>query len=98
VRLVNPHDRSKTREIRKAFAQRGESRWGQAVKGGLAPNRRTQADPGNPRRHSKKQIRQIAASIKTFGFNVPILIDRNGNVIGGHGRLNRTGFTGGKFV
>jgi DNA modification methylase len=45
-------------------------------------------DPGNPRRHSKKQIRQIAASIKTFGFNVPILIDRNGNVIGGHGRLH----------
>jgi hypothetical protein len=45
-------------------------------------------DPGNPRRHSKKQIRQIAASIKTFGFNVPILIDPNGNVIGGHGRLH----------
>jgi hypothetical protein len=28
-------------------------------------------DPSNPRRHSKKQIRQIADSIKTFGFNVP---------------------------
>ena len=27
-------------------------------------------DPANPRRHSKKQIRQIAESIKTFGFNV----------------------------
>ena len=33
-------------------------------------------DPANPRRHSKKQIRQIADSIKAFGFNVPILIDR----------------------
>jgi ParB-like chromosome segregation protein Spo0J len=32
-------------------------------------------DPANPRRHSKKQIRQIANSLKTFGFNVPILID-----------------------
>jgi 16S rRNA G966 N2-methylase RsmD len=44
-------------------------------------------DPANPRRHSKKQIRQIADSIKAFGFNVPILIDRDNNVIAGHGRL-----------
>lgn len=44
-------------------------------------------DPANPRRHNRKQIRQIAASIKAFGFNVPILIDRDNNVIGGHGRL-----------
>jgi hypothetical protein len=28
-------------------------------------------DPANPRRHSKKQIRQIANSIEGFGFNVP---------------------------
>src|SRR5215469_8102393 len=44
-------------------------------------------DPANPRRHSKKQIRQIRDSIKTFGFNVPVLIDRKNNVIAGHGRL-----------
>jgi DNA modification methylase len=44
-------------------------------------------DPANPRLHSKKQIRQIAESIKIFGFNVPILVDRHGNVICGHGRL-----------
>src|SRR5690348_2239877 len=43
--------------------------------------------PHNPRRHSKKQIRQLAESIRVFGFNVPILIDRDGNVICGHGRL-----------
>jgi DNA modification methylase len=43
-------------------------------------------DPANPRRHSKKQIRQIAESIKAFGFNVPILIDRHGDIIAGHGR------------
>src|SRR6266853_1267889 len=42
--------------------------------------------PANPRRYSKKQIRQIANSLKTFGFNVPILIDRYGNIIAGHGR------------
>src|SRR5438270_5287640 len=44
-------------------------------------------DPANPRRHSKKQIRQIADSIKVFGFNVPILVDPDNNVIAGHGRL-----------
>jgi ParB-like chromosome segregation protein Spo0J len=32
-------------------------------------------DPANPRLHSKNQIRKLANSIKTFGFNVPILID-----------------------
>src|SRR5208283_1121228 len=44
-------------------------------------------DPQNARVHSKKQIRQIAASIESFGFNVPILIDAAGQVICGHGRL-----------
>ncbi len=44
-------------------------------------------DPRNPRSHSKAQIRQIARSINAFGFNVPILIDKNLNVIAGHGRL-----------
>ena len=43
-------------------------------------------DPANPRRHSKKQIRQIAASIEEFGFVVPILINRDRRIIGGHGR------------
>jgi DNA modification methylase len=43
-------------------------------------------DPANPRRHSKQQIRQIANSIKAFGFNAPILIDPDGNIIAGHGR------------
>ena len=32
-------------------------------------------DPRNPRLHSDKQVRQIAQSIESFGFNVPILID-----------------------
>ena len=44
-------------------------------------------DPKNPRVHSKKQIRQIAASIEAFGFNVPVLVDREGKIIAGHGRL-----------
>ena len=41
----------------------------------------------NPRTHSKKQIKQIADSIQTFGWTNPILIDRDGGVIAGHGRL-----------
>jgi DNA modification methylase len=51
-------------------------------------------DPANPRRHSKKQVRQIANSIELFGFNVPILTDRYGNVIAGHGRLLAAGELG----
>ena len=43
--------------------------------------------PGNARRHPKKQVRQIAESITKFGFNNPILIDEDGAVIAGHGRL-----------
>ena len=43
--------------------------------------------PRNPRTHSAKQIRQIADSIKTFGFTNPLLIDSDDNVIAGHGRL-----------
>jgi ParB-like nuclease domain/Recombinase len=51
------------------------------------PIGRVAPDPRNARVHSRKQIRQIAASIETFGFNVPILIDADFNIIAGHGRL-----------
>jgi len=44
-------------------------------------------DPRNPRVHSDKQVRQIAQSIESFGFNVPLLIDDQQKVIAGHGRL-----------
>jgi DNA modification methylase len=44
-------------------------------------------DPRNPRVHSDKQVRQIAQSIESFGFNVPLLIDDEQKVIAGHGRL-----------
>ncbi len=46
-----------------------------------------QLDPQNPRIHEKKQIRQLAESIKTFGFNVPVLVDSHSRVIAGHGRV-----------
>jgi DNA modification methylase len=44
-------------------------------------------DPKNPRAHSPRQVRQIARSIETFGFIVPVLVDANGKVIAGHGRI-----------
>src|ERR1700731_2926199 len=44
-------------------------------------------DPANARQHSKKQILKLANSIETFGFNVPVLVDAELNVIAGHGRL-----------
>ncbi|HWH60452.1 MAG TPA: DNA methyltransferase [Terriglobales bacterium] len=40
----------------------------------------------NPRTHSKSQIRKIAESIRSFGFNNPILVDHKGTIIAGHGR------------
>ncbi len=39
----------------------------------------------NARRHSKKQLRKIAASIQEFGFVVPVLVERGGTLIAGHG-------------
>ena len=43
--------------------------------------------PRNARTHSKKQIRQIAASIKEFGWLNPVLADMHGQIIAGHGRV-----------
>jgi DNA modification methylase len=47
----------------------------------LKPNR------SNARVHSPKQVHQIARSISEFGFNNPALIDGDGQIIAGHGRV-----------
>lgn len=41
----------------------------------------------NARTHSDEQVAQIAGSIKEFGFNNPVLVDKEGSIIAGHGRL-----------
>jgi len=41
----------------------------------------------NSRKHSDKQVAQIAASIKEFGWTNPILVDGDNGIIAGHGRL-----------
>jgi DNA modification methylase len=44
-------------------------------------------DPNNPRKHTNKQLGQIALSIETFGCVVPVLIDAKKKIIAGHGRV-----------
>ena len=51
------------------------------------PARALVPNPRNARTHSKHQIRQIAASIREFGFTNPVLIDRKNTIIAGHGRV-----------
>jgi hypothetical protein len=41
----------------------------------------------NPRTHSDTQVAQIAASIREFGWTVPILVDDANGIIAGHGRV-----------
>lgn len=41
----------------------------------------------NSRTHSEAQVAQIAASIREWGWTMPILIDKTGNIIAGHGRV-----------
>jgi ParB-like chromosome segregation protein Spo0J len=41
----------------------------------------------NARTHSRKQIRQIAESIRRFGFTNPVLIDGENRILAGHGRV-----------
>ena len=52
----------------------------------LAPER-LRASVGNARTHSKKQLQQIAKSIRRFGFVNPILISDEFEIIAGHGRV-----------
>ena len=52
----------------------------------LSPER-LRSSPNNARRHSKKQLKQIARSIERFGFVNPVLISDDFEIIAGHGRV-----------
>lgn len=41
----------------------------------------------NPKAHPKTQINKLASSIKNFGFLVPVVVDKGGEIVAGHGRL-----------
>jgi len=48
----------------------------------------------NPRTHTKKQLEQIAASIRRFDFTNPVLIDEEYGIIAGHGRVEAAKLVG----
>lgn len=52
----------------------------------------------NARVHSKKQIKQIAASIERFGFVNPVLVSDSGEIVAGHGRVEAAKLIGMKTV
>ena len=54
----------------------------------LWPLSRLNPYANNSRTHSADQVQQIAASIATYGFNNPILVDTEDGIIAGHGRLS----------
>lgn len=41
----------------------------------------------NAKKHPKEQVERIANSIREFGFTQPVLVDKNGCVVAGHGRI-----------
>ena len=47
----------------------------------LVPN------PRNPRTHSDAQVAQIMASMREWGWTIPVLVDEQGGIIAGHGRI-----------
>lgn len=41
----------------------------------------------NPKEHPDEQVKKIASSIKNYGWDQPIVVDGQGEIIKGHGRL-----------
>ncbi len=62
-----------------------------AVRGGLRidyrPIDKLEPYARNARTHSEEQVTQIVASIREFGWTNPVLVDENGGIIAGHGRV-----------
>ena len=48
--------------------------------------------------HSKKEVKQIAASIERLGFTNPVLVSDDGGIIAGHGRVEAARLLGMKRV
>lgn len=64
----------------------------------MVPLRDLRPAPRNARTHSKKQIRQIAASMGRFGVINPIIVDANGRIVAGHARAEAAKLLGLPFV
>jgi ParB-like chromosome segregation protein Spo0J len=64
----------------------------------LIPLAKLTASKSNARTHSAKQLRQIAGSIKRFGFTVPVLVNAQNQILAGHGRVEAAKLLGLKAV
>ena len=59
-----------------------------AAKVEVWPIDRLTANPRNARIHRPEQIEQIRASLREFGWTMPVLVRENGMLIAGHGRID----------
>lgn len=48
----------------------------------------------NPKEHPDEQVKKIASSIKNYGWDQPIVVDGEGEIIKGHGRLQAADLLG----
>lgn len=48
----------------------------------------------NSRTHSPEQLTALANSIRAFGFNNPVLVDAEGTIVAGHGRVQAAALAG----
>ena len=78
--------RPKTSMISVTVVKRPSVAW-PAAKVELWPIERLTANPRNARIHGPEQIVQIRASLREFGWTMPVLVRENGMLIAGHGRL-----------
>ena len=53
----------------------------------MMPTASLKPDPKNARTHSKRQIKQVARSIKMFGWVNPVIVDQQLTILAGHARL-----------
>src|SRR4051794_22891309 len=76
--------RANRRPVRVAHAQ---TEWASGDRLLMLSPDALQPYPRNARTHSKKQIGQIADSIRRFGFTNPVLVDDGNMILAGHGRV-----------
>jgi ParB-like chromosome segregation protein Spo0J len=60
----------------------------------IIPIRALHPNPKNPRKHSRRQIKLLAALIRNIGFINPIIVDNTMMILAGHGRLEAAHLAG----
>jgi DNA modification methylase len=88
------HDRDKTGDTGTRTDERRSKRPRGVGQLALVPISALRVDPRNPRTHSRIQVRAIARSIDTFGFNAPVLVDKRNQIVARHGRYEAAQFLG----